>query len=235
MGKLRRVLPALLVIGVVAASGCVYWRLLKFKNQFADFHENFEFLSGARYSLIIKNPVLSGGDVDFAMKAAPSRADSLDGFCTGRVYDFVREEGSGPGGLLRYELRFSEDRFTEMRFPPEFSGLFPGDGLRALIASLGEAEVDRGERSLTARTREERIREVMPDRRRVVEILGSPTARWTGKDGRERIFYRYVLETPDSDGKPDRRKAFGRFHFEGEALRRVDASFAGHVFTFDIP
>ena len=232
---MRRVTLALLVIGVVATSGCVYWRLLKFKNQFADFHENFEFLSGARYSLIIKHPVLSGDDVDYVMKAAPSRADSLDGLCTGRIYDFVREGGSGPGGLLSYELRFREDRFTEMRFPAEFSELFPGDGLRALITSLGEAELDRDERSLRARTREERIREIMPDRRRVIEALGSPTARWTEKDGRERIFYRYLLETPDSSEQPVRRKAFGRFHFEGEALRRVDAAFAGHVFTFDIP
>jgi hypothetical protein len=152
-----------------------------------------------------------------------------------RVYVFRRQDGSGAGELLSYELRFREDDFTEMHFPREFTELFPGDGLLALIASLGEAEVDREAGSLRTKTRQERIREIMPDRALVIETLGKPTARWTERDGRERIFYRYLLETPDSEAGAEPRKAFGRFHFEGDSLRRVDACYAGHVFTFDIP
>ena len=234
MGKLRWVIPALLVIGVAATSGCVYWRLLKFKNQFADFHENFEFLSDGRYSLIIKKPILNGEDVDFVMKVEPSRSDSLDGACVLRGYDFRRDGGSGPGEVLSYDLRFEEEWFTEMNFPPEMTPLFAEGSLESLIASLGSAEVNRELGSLRTETRSERIREVMPDRAGVIAALGEPTARWLEEDGRERIFYRYHLEMSPLAGS-SRRKAFGRFHFEGEVLRRVDASFAGHVFTFDIP
>ena len=234
MGKLRWVIPVLLVIGVAATSGCVYWRLLKFKNQFTDFHENFEFLSDGRYSFIIKKPILNGEDIDFVMKVEPSRSDSLDGVCVFRGYDFRRDDGSGPGEVLSYDLRFEGDWFTEMNFPPEMTPLFEKDALESMIASLGRAEVDRKLGNLRTVTRSERIREIMPDRAGVIAVLGEPTARWFEDDGRERIFYRYQLETPQSAGSI-RRKAFGRFHFEGDVLRRVDAAFAGHVFTFDIP
>jgi len=236
MLNIRRMLPALMMIGVVALSGCVYLRLLQFKRQFRDFHENFEFRSGGRYSLIIKKPLLSGDDIDFVMKASPTRIDSSAGKILGRIYDFRRDGGQGgSGSLLEYELRFRDDRFMEMRFPSEFSALFPEDGLVALLSSLGEAETDRREKELRAKVLRRRVRRIMPDRDRVLDILGAPSEQWREKDGLERLFYRYELETSTPGLRPHEKRAFGRFYFEGRILKKVDASLGGHVFSFEIP
>ncbi len=235
MSKFRRVLPALVMIGVVALSGCVYWRLLQFKKQFSDFHENFEFRNKGRYTLIIKQPLLSGDDVDFLMKAEPTRKESDAGEITQRLYVFHLDEGEGPASVLDYDLRFDEDLFVEMIFPDEFADLFPEDALVALLASLGDAETDRRSEGLTAKVRKDRIRELMPKRARVLEVLGKPSEKWRERDGLDRLYYRYELETVSTGLKPHETRAFGRFHFDGQELRKVDASFAGHVFSFEIP
>ncbi len=236
MLKIRRVLPVLMMVGVVALSGCVYLRLLQFKKQFRDFHENFEFSSDGHYSLIIKNPLLSGDDVDFVMKAAPTRVDSLDGKILSRQYAFhIEGRSDGDGTLLEYDLHFERELFREMHFPSEFSDLFLEDALIALLTSLGEAETNRKTESLRAEVRQERIRQLMPDKRRVLEVLGNPSDQWRERDGLDRLLYRYNLDTRSVGLKPHQKRAFGRFHFEGETLRKVDASFGGHVFSFEIP
>jgi hypothetical protein len=236
MLKIRRIVPALMMVGVVALSGCVYLRLLQFKKQFRDFHENFEFSSDGHYSLIIKNPLLSGDDVDFVMKAMPTRVESLDGEIISRYYAFnLESKSAGPGSLLEYELQFGGDLFREMHFPPEFSDLFREGALIALLTSLGEAEANRKTENLRVELRQEKIRQLMPDKRRVLEALGKPSSQWQEKDGLDRLLYRYDLDTRSSNLKPHQKRAFGRFHFEGETLRKVDASFGGHVFSFEIP
>jgi len=236
MLKLRRMLPALLMIGVVALGGCVYLRLLQFKKQFRDFHENFEIRSDGHYALIIKKPLLGGDDVDFVMKALPSETEAREGEILSRTYTFHLDDGSqDPRARLEYELRFESDLFVEMHFPEEFSTLFPEDALRELLSSLGDAETDRRSEGMRARLRKNRVRELMPNRARVLEALGEASHRWREKDGLERLLYRYDLETESSHLEPHKRRAFGRFHFEGETLIKVDASFGGHVFSFEIP
>ncbi len=235
MSRLRRMLPALVMIAAVALSGCVYWRLLQFKKQFSDFHENFEFRNDGRYALIIKKPLLSGDDVDFLMKAEPTHTESVSGVVVGRSYVFHLDEGTGSGSVLDYDLRFDDDLFEEMHFPEEFRELFPEDVLVALLASLGDAKADRRTENVSAKIRKERIRELMPSRSRVLEVLGKPSEKWRERDGLDRLYYRYQLETVTRDLKPHETRAFGRFHYEGEVLKKVDASFAGHVFSFEIP
>jgi len=236
MPKIRRLLPALLMIGVVALSGCVYWRLLQFKRQFGDFSKHFEIRSGDHYALIIKEPLLSGEDVDFVMKAVPTRVDRRADEVVGRRYVFHLVGGSeDPRATLEYALRFEEDFFTEMHFPAEFCTLFPEDAMQSLLASLGSAETDRESESVRARIRKKRVRELMPDPARVQEALGPPSHRWKERDGLVRLLYDYKLETSTTGLKPHQTRAFGRFHYEGEVLRKVDASFAGRVFTFEIP
>ncbi len=235
MSKIRRVLPALVMIGVVALSGCVYWRLLQFKKQFSDFHENFEFRNNGRYALIIKQPLLSGEDVDFLMKAAPTRKESETGEISRRLYVFHLDGGEGPASVLDYDLRFDEDLFEKLVFPEEFADLFPEDVLVAFLTSLGDAETDRRSEGLRAMILKDRVRELMPSRERVLEVLGKPSEKWRERDGLDRLYYRYELETESTGLKPYETRAFGRFHYEGQELRKVDASFAGHVFSFEIP
>lgn len=225
-----------MMIGVVALSGCVYWRLLQFKKQFRDFHENFEIRSDGHYTLVIKTPLLSGGDIDFVMKARPTEVDGRDEDIRERLYVFNLEGGSSdPRAELEYELRFEKDLLVEMHFPGEFTELFPEAALQEFLTSLGSAEADRESEGIRAKLRREKVRDLMPDRARVLESLGEPSHRWREKDGLERLLYRYDLDTKSEDLEPHKRRAFGRFHYEGDVLRKVDASFGGHVFSFEIP
>lgn len=254
MRILRWILFALLIVGVLSSSGCVYWRLLKLKNQLKSFSENFEFLSEEHYSVLCLNPILSGDDIDRVMKVAPSELTLKRGQATSRVYSFLRiaplkdrvplEEAGGlkfgwgeqPGRDLDYTLDFHEELFCGIHFPEEFNQLFPAEALRNLLEGIGSADVDRSQSTLRTMTLRQQLRSLMPDKSQVETALGKPTARWIErKDRRERFLYLYEVKTKSVDLPLHRRRAFGRFHFDEERLVQVDAAFAGRVFEFNIP
>jgi hypothetical protein len=232
MISLRRTLMLLLAIGVAAASGCVYWRLLKFKQQLGDFPSHFAFAGGSSYALVCLHPLLEGGDVDGLMGVAPSRREQGDGL-EWRVYDFIKDpaDASAP---LTYRLGFAEGKLVRIEFPAQFTPLFPEDGLRELLASLGKADVDRAERSARARLARERLAARLPDRARLAAALGEPSERAVA-DSSEIWTYRYRLDTSSESAAARKRRALGEFRFDAEGrLTRLAATIGKHILRFDV-
>ncbi len=232
MTSRRRIILVLLTIGVAAASGCVYWRLLKFKQQLGDFPTHFAFASDSSYALVCRHPLLEGGDVDGLMEVAPSRRQQGDGL-EWRVYDFVKDpaDASAP---LTYRLGFAEGKLVRIEFPAQFTLLFPEDGLRELLASLGKADVDRAERSARARLAREHLAARLPDRARLAAVLGEPSER-AAADSSEIWSYHYRLDTSTEAAAARKRRALGEFHFDAEGrLMRLAANIGKHVLRFDV-
>lgn len=228
----RRTLCLLLALGALGLSGCVYWRLLKFKQQLGDFGAHFSFASDSCYALQCLHPLLDGGDIDGLMEVEPSRREQAGGY-DWRVYAFVKDPPDGSPPLV-YRLGFAGDRLARIEFPAQFTPLYPEDGLRELLASLGEADLDRGERRARARLARERLAAELPDRPRVAAVLGAPSER-VEEAGEEIWHYRYRLDTR-TEGKAERkRRARGEFRFDGEGrLTRLAAGIGKHELRFDV-
>ena len=234
---LRRTLLVLLAAGVVTGSGCVYWRLLKFKHQLNDFSAHFAFASDSSYALVCLHPLLDGGDVEGLMEVAPSRYEQSDGF-EWRVYAFFKEPADGTAPLV-YRLGFAEDRLVRIEFPAQFTQLYPEDGLRELLTSLGSADVDRSERSARARLARERLAARLPDKGRLAAVLGEPSERGAqdlvATDGGEAWTYRYRLDTVTQGAAARKRRAAGEFRFDAEGrLTQLTAGIGKHVLRFDV-
>jgi len=232
MISLRRMLLMLLAVSLLAAGGCVYWRLLKFKHQLDDFNTHFAFASDSSYALVCLHPLLGGGDIDGLMEVAPSRREQQDGL-EWRIYAFVKEPADGTAPLV-YRLGFAEDRLSRIEFPAQFTQLYPEDGLRELLASLGGADVDRGERSARARLARERLAARLPDRAKLAAVLGEPSEH-AAADSSETWSYRYRLDTVTQGRAERKRRATGEFHFDAAGqLTQLAAGIGKHVLRFDV-
>lgn len=230
----RRIIPVLLVLSLVLLSGCVYWRLLQFKNQFKSFHEHFEFKSDGDYGLLIHDPVLDVADVDWLFGAAPSWPSSPDPGDSWRAYEFEKlGNGALDVSVLSYRLRFRDQMLVEVRFPSEFRRLYPEGTLETILASLGDADVDKSSRTSKSNLTRQRFRSLLPSRDQVRRVLGEPSE-LDGSGEAETWVYRYQLRTPNLELPEDDIRAVGRFHFRGPVLTRIDAGYSGREFRFDI-
>ena len=62
---------------IASITGCVNLRLLEFKNQLAEFDQNFSVEVNGDFTLLCKVPVLYRGDFDYLAKLEPSRTEIL--------------------------------------------------------------------------------------------------------------------------------------------------------------
>ncbi len=222
-----------MAIGVVASSGCIYWRLLKFKRQLNDFPEHFALDTDGSTTLISLHPVLGFEDVEALMEIEPSeRLEDVKG--NWLIYAFAKEPADGTPHLV-YRLGFEAGLLKNIRFPDQFEGIYPGPVLRELLESLGDAKVDKGDRAARGRMLRERIAEHLPDQARLQEILGRPSSREALEDEQERWHYDYRPITSSAGKTELKRHAYGRFRFtaDGELLA-VAAGIGKHKLEFDI-
>jgi hypothetical protein len=233
MKRIRRFLPVIMAIGVAASSGCVYWRLLQFKRQLDRFNEHFEFRSDSVYTLVAREPLLSGEDIDEIMEVEPTRRER-DAELDWRVYAFQQvPNGRAP---LDYRMGFRDGVLVELQFPAQFTDLYPEAAIRELLESLGRAEVER-ETASTRSSLRRRLCDQLPDSVKVESALGPPSERdFDIRQGARRWLYRYRILTPTTGKKEEKRRAWGCFWFgEDAALVRVDAGIGRHELRFDIP
>jgi len=232
MKLLNRTLLVILAIGVAAASGCVYWRLLQFKRQLEHFPEHFAFHDDSPYTLISLHPVLSDEDVDDIMELEPSHS-GRDADGPWRAYAFAKDPPDGSPDLV-YRFGFDGEMLWRIEFPEQFTRLYPGPVLRELLASLGTADLDRDQRAAHGRMMREQIVTHLPNRAVVRRVLGAPVMREMD-EGVDVWSYHYRPVTSTKGRRERKRHAYGRFHFgsDGE-LVTVEAGIGRHSARFDI-
>ena len=235
MNRSTRVLMILLAIGIAAGSGCVYWRLLKFKGQLNNFNEHFEFVSLGSYSLILKHPLLTGADFDQLMEVEPSEKLVSESSCQ-RIYRYEKDPPD-QSPLLVYSFHFEGDLLTRIDFPEQFNRLYPGGTLPELLQAFGSASVDRDDQSTHSNSFDHELRRDLPDLDLVMEVLGEPSDLSQGESGNgEELIFRYRLQTSTTGKNEEKRRAAGVFFFDAEGeLTRLDARIGKHEMRFDIP
>jgi hypothetical protein len=233
MRLIHRTLLILLAIGVVASSGCIYWRLLKFKHQLDDFSEHFALSTDGSTTLMSLHPILGIEDVEGLMEIAPSeRYEDAGG--SWLVYAFAKEPADGTPPLV-YRLGFEKGLLRQIRFPEQFDGIYPGPVLRELLESLGAADVDRGDRVAHGQMLRQRIAEHLPDRTRLEEVLGQPSHHEILSGNEEQWHYDYRPITSSAGKVELKRRAYGRFRFSAAGdLVAVAAGIGKHKLEFDI-
>ena len=150
--QLRRlILAPLLGALVVSLTGCVWLRLLAFKNQLADFDRYVKVEDGQGLTLQFVKPVLYTKDLLFLMQLEPTSRATNGGAQTW-FWTFVKEDAQSnavPDNLnLTFSTSFDGNKLTAFTFSERLVTTIPKPFLLALIQAFGRAEVDRKNRSV---------------------------------------------------------------------------------------
>ncbi len=204
-------------------SGCVYWRLMKFKGQLEEFPEKMRIEQRDRPTLVFFDPVLKRGDPGWLLGLEPvvenesGRRDS--GYATFR---FVKELPGHKGGLdrsdaLEARLRIEEGLVKSVGFPPRFASFLTQEHFMEIFLPIRGAMID--SRAFKTEWTWKRLNVPLPKRGDVTRHLGIPT-REEEAEGLKVLRFNYLLDT-DS---PVPEALTMRYEFTGpeEELRRAE-------------
>ncbi len=224
---------------IVSLTGCVYLRLLEFKNQLAKFDQNFSVEAKDDFTLLCKVPVLYRDDFDYLAKLEPSRTEILSrGVKTYYAFEKIDKDGKiiKPPIELEITLTFNEsDLLTGITYSPIFLAMVPADFLEASLRSLGSSTVNRSKRQIRADLIEVEKLVGIPTKTDIEAILGIPL-QTTLRENAERLLYRFKLKTTKiEEGYEDRQFAPVKLDFDSntQKLLRMSGRFAGLKLAVD--
>lgn len=229
-----------LAVGVLPNAGCVYLRLLEFQSQLRDFDRHFELSDKDGLTITMNKPVLFSGDILWLTKRVPTARDETD---RSKRWTYLFEKQYPPGQSkpgdfdLTIEMRYRNDKFTEIRFSKQFLAIIPRDFLVCAFQSLGLADIDTQKRIVTSKIKAAGGKgHVWPARWDVVRLLGRPFSVKTQPD-RSILTYRYVLKPPagSSDKKIHPTWCQLTFRRPDQRLSVVDARLFRMNFRMTIP
>lgn len=236
---MRRSVPVLFAaVALLLLPGCVWLRLLDLKVQMQDFDHHLTVLQGPPLELRFRTPPLLAEDVVTLIGAEPSARAPMPGGAVW-TYAFLRLDAAGEPALPVEAMMITavvrDGRLVALAFPPQVSAVVPGALMEAGLRSLARARVDRATFSASSRVEADEPLP-LPDRGRLVAVLGTPSRCEILADGGERLVYRYRLAGPrGADGQP----VIGAmaFHFPPAALRpaRFSVNLSGKWLYLDLP
>jgi len=226
---------------LVSLAGCVYLRLLEFKNQLVDFDKHFSTqVENSHFVLHFKDPMLYEKDITYLTEVDPSKKEP---YKSGEkwIYAFAREAEKGQKAPEGPDLIFTmttndEDQLNSTQFSEVFLQIIPHEFLEYSLRSLGKAKVDTNKRHVYAKI--ENVDEDilnLPTQDEVVETLGEPNQVENQKDI-TLLVYKYQLRGTESTGEEDDPgKAEARLQFSHECNLLVEAKcrFAGLKLSID--
>ncbi|MBK1877391.1 hypothetical protein [Pelagicoccus mobilis] len=213
----RRLFQAItLGLALFLLSGCVYLRLLKFKNQLHDFDEHVVVNEAEPFSLQFPDPVLRDEDFVFVTESEPTQVRTITR--NPRVEDWewqfekkLETEDGAPFSII-FTTRFEEGMLTQIEFDPKLLQAIPEDFIVELFRSLGQAKINKLRRSATAAMSRDSQEQIdFPSMSEISVVMGEPTTQ--RKEDRQG-FWHYV------------------FNFYNPANRDLSGQFA-IVFTTD--
>lgn len=241
--KLRRLsLAVLLGALVVSWTGCVWLRLLAFKNQLADFDRFVKVEDGQGLTLRFVKPVLYTKDLLFLMQLEPTSRATNGGAQTW-FWTFVKEDAESnavPDNLnLTFSTSFAQDKLTAFTFSERLVTTLPQPLLLALIRAFGRAEVDQKNRSANLTLAkgdldQDKLRDWSRlSRGAVTQMLGTPYS-VSVTNSVSTCLYRYRMDSPSLKTNESLR-VNARFSFSDatEALTRFEGAYADFRYSFN--
>lgn len=230
--KIKKLLYILFVLCwlLIFLPGCIYLRLLTLKNQLAQFDTYFLLKGNGQLVLTAKSPLLYSSDVIRLVGVGPTNKKQNN---EGTLWEYVFQK-EYPGPKMEEEdfditltMLFQDDKLVELRFPKRMLTILPRYFLVAMFRSLGQAIVDKGNRTVTSHS-SERIEGPfqVPSRDDIIRRLGQPFFKQDDKTGCE-ITYKYRIVTDNTEVDPSKTQMSVRFLFgRDEKLSEVKGNFA---------
>lgn len=194
---LRRHLTHVLVLTLLLSflSGCVYIRLLKFKNQLHNFDDDVVVQKEEGLSLIFPKPVVRDEDFVYITESQPSSINVVSNDPKIEEWDwrFEKEIESEPGQpfSIIFRTRFEEGLLTKIDFDKKLLEAIPEDFIVELFRSLGQAKINKLRKSATAAMSRDTLGGVdLPSMSEISGIMGQPTDK--NKKDRRRL-WNYVF------------------------------------------
>lgn len=187
-----------LLLPLLLLSGCVYFRLLKVKNQLNDFDAHFTVGGRTTWTLFFKKPVMYDRDVAFLIGAPPLHVSTS---AAGTAYDYefqmVRAStGVAPTALETLSLRLTMNgRMVESLVVPEtFLLYFSRSVIEESFRQAKNAEVQELKKTARADIRlSPQADAELPSRDRTALLLGPPLK--AEKEGDADVWtYRYAIK-----------------------------------------
>ena len=229
-----------MLVGLTALlTGCIWTRLLAFKNQLAQFDRYVEVEDRDGLTLHFKKPVLYSQDVLFMMELEPTRR-TTNGTAQSWFWTFRKipsPTNAEPGDFdLTFSTTFTNRLLTGVTLSERFLASIPKPLLLGSLRSLGHADIDQKRRSATMRWVDHGA--VTNDwqslnRGAVTQLLGAPYSVTTSNEI-STCLYRYRLDSP-SFKTNESLLARVRFSFRDatDKLARVEAVYGNFKIAYD--
>ncbi len=189
---------------MLTLSGCIFFRMLSFKDQLNDFETNFDLNDERGLTLVFKNPVLLSDDVIWLMKGSPGSVEFED---EGELWTYVfqkqhttsQEEGSTYD--IPILIIMEDDKVVEITFPERFLKNLSIPLLKEMLSSMGNADVSKLGRSASSKYSGKDTSEI-PTTDNVQETLGVPYETQVIEEN-TKLTYLYYLEDARGDASED--------------------------------
>ena len=220
-------------------TGCIWTRLLSFKNQFADFDRYVRVEERDGLTLHFNQPVLYAEDILFLMELEPTRR-LTNGAKQTWQWTFRKLHSATNTETGDYDLTFAttfvSNRLTAFSLGERFLASLPKPLILGALRSLGHADIDQKKRSATMHWVdrggvEEEWQSLT--RATVTKLLGDPyTIASTNEVST--LVYRYVLDSPTTKtNRPLRARAAFSFRDATGKLSRMDAAYSGFKINYE--
>lgn len=236
--RVSRLLAGSLLAGCLLLGGCVYLRLLEFKQQLGDFDRFFTLKTDDGLRLACLTPLLLAEDFRW-LGLTPETVKTLGQSERWRIR-WVKQLPPGAKESdahdIEMELIFTDGKFTRLFLPERYFAFVPKPFFTGLLRSLGKAGVDKSRRLAEVNfSREER--DLLTTRvvaTSLAMLLGAPSEK-TMEGTHTLLRYHYTPVPPESkNGVIDMTFAFDTASGQ---LRRLDGrSPVGQIaFNFETP
>lgn len=191
--RLIQAVSLLLILSLM--SGCVYLRLLKFKNQLHDFDAHVEVELSDGLALKFPDPVVRDEDFLFITDSQPSCVRTIANEPRVEDWDWrfekkLESDEADPFEIV-FTTRFEEGMLTQIAFDENLLEAIPEDFIVELFRSLGRAKINKLRKSATAAMSRDSLDGIdLPSMKEISGVMGKPTDKKKREKGR---FWHYVF------------------------------------------
>ena len=169
-----------LALMLPALTGCVYLRLLHFKNQLKSFDEHVSVLKGKELAFEFSKPIVKNSDFVFITGAQPSQIEFVDsaGYNEWWTWHFQKRTSIDSDRPFRmtFQAHFQDDLLTRFEVDKAFVELFGQDFTEEILSRMGHARINKLRRSVTMAIDSETLAELSPPSLgEIVDLMGAPT------------------------------------------------------------
>ena len=224
----KKLLVITLILIATLISGCVYYRLLKFKWQLEKFEENFELQDKKGLTLVFLNPVLLKKDITWLMNnEPPKKSDDNENtwiyILTKKNKGDIKEKRNFDIDIM---MDFEKDKLKEFTLPKRFLENLSKEMLAKMFKSMGKAKVDKQKKQADSVLKGAKTG--MPTIYDVLYTLGEPYEK-KEEEKNTKLKYIYNLKEPDdnSELKPFDLIFDFEINNEDKVLRKSDVNING--------